>query len=58
MLDGLIDLEELHLEDNALDAFDSNKLPDGLHVYLQGNNITQSQLEVLEEKFPDVTFDI
>ncbi len=58
LLDPLIDLEELHLENNQLNAFDSNKLPDGLHVYLQGNNITQSQLEVLQEKFPDVTFDI
>ena len=58
LLDPLIDLEELHLENNALDAFDPNKLPDGLHIYLQGNNITQSQVDLLEEKFPDVTFDI
>lgn len=58
VLDGLIDLEELYLGNNALDAFDPNVISDGTHVYLEGNNITQSQLEVLEEKFPDVTFDI
>ncbi len=58
LVDGLIDLEELYLNNNQLDAFDAHQLPDGLYIDLQGNNITQSQVEVLEEKFPDVTFDI